>query len=327
MISRVSPFLRRAFEVEAAPFLEALSRGDTDLDWCSIRELTVPSLAVTLYFRSSAIDYTAGVESCLQSFLTLWGGRLTWYADEDLGRFRPATAKRLNRPIERLRCRNKPMPFYAWTMSAGASFESPSDLAFQSHVRADDDATLSFIRASFPPDAYTGDAGAERFAELVSRWSAMLPLAHGYAGLALNQSEPDRQMRSWILPRISNRFPGFEIDDCGGTALRGKDAIKGVNWLTLVGDRFLEGLGGIASLRSRLDPAIQIRPIRDHGVLFRLGPRPQTGDLALGDDLPLYRTLSQAFAPIRMMEHPALGPVEYGSFGPEGTARWLRRFE
>lgn len=323
----MNSFLRRAFETEAAPFLEALDRGDTDLDWRSISALTVPALAVTLYFQGPVEDYAAGVESCLASFLADWGGQLTWYADEDLGRFRPATSKRLARPIERLRRRDKPMTFYAWTMSAGPSFESPSALGFQAHVRSGDDAALSFIRASFPPDAWAGDAGAERFVELVARWSAMLPLAHGYGGLALNQSESDRQMRSWILSRISSRFPGFEIDDCGGTALRGGEAIKGVNWLTLVGDRFLDRLGGIAPLRARLDPAIQIRPIEGRGALFRLGPGPQEGDLARGEELPLHRALARVLAPIGMVEHPALGPAEYGSFGPEGTARWLRRFD
>lgn len=326
MMPRVTSFLRRAFEGDAAPFLDALGRGETNLDWRSIRELVVPALAVTLYFRGQAASYAAGVESCLQSFLRDWGGQLTWYADEDLGRFRPATPKRLSRPIERLRRRDKPMPFYAWTMSAGESFESPSAVGFQSHVRAHDGA-LSFIRASFPPEAYAGDAGAARFVELVAQWSAMLPLTHGYAGFALNQSESDRQMRSWILPRISGRFPGFEIDDCGGTALRGGHAIKGVNWLTLVSDPFLERLGGITSLRSRLDPAIEVRPIQGRGALFRLGSKPEAGDLALGQTLPLHRALAREFSPIRMTAHPALGPAEYGSFGPEGTARWLRRFD
>ncbi|MBX7187249.1 MAG: DUF3396 domain-containing protein [Vicinamibacteria bacterium] len=323
----MAPLLRRALEAEAASFLEALARGETNLDWSSIRELAVPALAVTLYFEGPIEDYAAGVESCLASFLADWGGKLTWYADEDLGRFRPATSRRLTRPIERLRRRDKPMPFYAWTMSAGETFESPSALGFQAHVRGGDLAALSFIRASFPREAFTGDAGAGQFVELVARWSAMLPLAHGYAGPALNQSESDGQMRSWILPGISRRFPGFEIDDCGGTALRGREAIKGVNWLTLVGDRFLERLGGIASLRSRLEPAIQIRLIEGRGALFRLGPRPEEGDLARGEDLPLHRALARTFAPIRMVEHPALGPAEYGSFGPEGTARWLRRFD
>lgn len=319
--------LKRAFESEAAPFLDALERGETDLDWASIRELAVPALAVTLYFRGAVADHAEGVVACLETFLADWGPRLTWYADEDLGRFRPATAKRLRRPVERLRDRAKAMTLYAWTMSAGASYESPSALGFQSYLQGDASGPLSFVRASFPPEAYAGVAGAARFVELVRQWAVRLPLFHGYGGLALNQSEPDRQTRSWILPAISRRFPGFEIDDCGGTVLRGQAAIKGVNWLTLVGDRFLSRVGGVESLRSGLDPAIETLPIDDRGVIFRLGEQPQTGDLQLGERLPLYRELSRVLAPLRMTEHPALGPIEYGSFGPEGTALWLRRFD
>ena len=319
--------LRRAFEKEAASFLDALGRGETDLDWPSIRDLAVPALAVTLYFRGPVADYAEGVVACLEAFLADWSQQLTWYADEDLGRFRPATAKRLRRPVERLRNRAKPMPFYAWTVSAGPSYESPSALSFQSYVHGDDSGSLSFIRASFPPEAYAGATGAGRFVELVGQWAVRLPLFHGYGGLALNQSESDRQMRSWILPAISRRFPGFEIDDCGGTVLRGQEAIKGVNWLTLVGDRFLQRVGGIESLRSELGPAIETLPIPGRGVLFRIGEGPQTGDLQLGERLPLYRELSRVLGPLRMTEHPALGPAECGSFGAEGTALWLRRFD
>lgn len=319
--------LKRALENEAAPFLDALERGESDLDWASIRELAVPALAVTLYFRAPVADCAEGVVACLEAFLADWGPRLRWYADEDLGRFRPATARRLRRPVERLRDRAKALTFYAWTMSAGASYESPSALGFQAYVQGGDSGPLSFIRASFPPEAYGGGAGAARFVALVGQWAARLPLFHGYGGLALNQSESDRQPRSWILPAISRRFPGFEIDDCGGTVLRGQEAIKGVNWLTLVGERFLSGAGGVESLRSGLDPAIETLPIAGRGVMFRLGEQPQTGDLQLGERLPLYRALSRVLGPLRMKEHPALGPAEYGSFGPEGTALWLRRFD
>ena len=319
--------LRRAFENEAARFLDGLARGESDLDWLSVGELTVPALAVTLYFRAPKTDYAEGVTACLESFLAEWGEQVAWYADEDLGRFRPATVKRLRRPIERLRDRSKPMPFYAWTMSAGESFESPSALSFLSHVGDDESQGLSFIRASFPIEAYAGAGGSARFVAMASEWAARLPLVHGYGGLTLNQSPSDGQRRSWILPVISRRFPGFEIDDCGGTALRGSDAIKGVNWLTFVGERFLSRVGGVRSLGSSLSASIEVVPMAARGAMLRAGDEPQRGDLLRDDRLPLYREVARALEPLRMKVHPPLGPEECGSFGPAGTALWLRRFD
>jgi len=292
-------------------------------------EALAPAMAVTLYFRSPVADYEAGVVHCLESFLATWEKDLTFYADDDIGRIRPATPKLLRYPIDRLRNRKRKMPFFAWTMSAGPKLDSASALTFESYVHENDPVQLSFVRASFPLRAYSGEEGADRFLALVLDWASRLPLFHGYGGLALNQSAQSgtRQHYSAVVFALASRFPGFEVDDCGGTILFGQEAIKGVNWLTVLGDKFVPRVGGVPALREKLSEAIEIHTIPGRGVLLRAGKQPRTGDVNRGDRLPLYGEVARALVPIRMVQHPALGPIELGSFGPQGTAAWLKRFE
>ncbi|WP_437655263.1 type VI immunity family protein [Sorangium sp. So ce1182] len=292
-------------------------------------DVVAPALAITIYFQAPIDDYKDGVIYCLDSFLARWEQNITFYADEDIGRFRKATPKLLRYPIERLRNRNREMSLFAWTMGAGKKLNSASALSFESYVREHDPVKLSYVRASFPVDAYRGPEGAERFVELARDWAKRLPFVHGYGGLALNQSPESgaQQQNSAIVFALASRFPGFEVEDCGGTVLVGQESIKGVNWLTLLGDKFVARVGGAESLRRGLSDAIELHSIQGRGLLIRAGKEPGTGDVNRGARLPLYGEVSRALAPIRMLQHPDLGPAEFGSFGPQGTAAWLRRFD
>lgn len=85
-------------------------------------------MALTLYFRPEPAAFRDGLIGCWEEFLADWEEGLSWYADEDLGKFRPLTPKRLARPVERLMS-DKPMPFYAWTASSGATYNSAGALS------------------------------------------------------------------------------------------------------------------------------------------------------------------------------------------------------
>ena len=295
------------------------------------------SLALAIYFRPAPDEFRNGVALALEEFLAEREPNLCWYADEDLGRLRPATKKRLRRPVERLRS-SKPMPFYAWTMFEGETYESAGatscsgmvrdPLAWHVSMREIESRHLCFLRASFPVESAGDVAGRDRFLERLVRWAGQLPFVHGYGGLAINQPEATdvRQLQSKGVYEMARRHPGYEVDDCGGTVLVAGDAIKGVNWLTLISARFVERLGGAAALRGRFSGSIALHEVSG-GLLIQAGPAPEAGDSEQGDLLPLYREVARALAPVRLATHPSLGPAELGSFGPEGTARWLRRFD
>lgn len=287
----------------------------------------VPALCVTIYFRGARLDYVEGVIACYDEFLDSHQVDLAFYADEDLGRFHQANSRRLRRPIERLSNTTKALTFFAWT-AGGGGYESPTPVTFEALVRDGGKADLCYVRASFPIEDYVERIGADRFADLATRWASRLPLVHGYAGLALIQppAAQARQLRSRAVFEYAERHPGFEVDDCGGTAIKALDRIKGVNWITFLDAGPMTRAGGPDRLRAILDPSIRIDPAGE-GWAIRAGSQPEAGNLEAGDRLPLYGEVARALRSIRMTEHPALGPAEFGSFGPAGTARWLRRFD
>lgn len=293
---------QRRYDGDAA---DLLREGRTDF---------APAAAITLYFDGPREQFAEGVVACWEEFLGVYGGGLRWYADDDHGKWRPATARLLRRPVERI-AKPKPIPLYGWLATSADTIEHASPVEFRALVRDGAGKNLSFVRATFPAANVADETAAAEFLEMTKRWCARIPIRHGYGGLTLNQAtaKADRQINSGMLPQIAERFPGIEIDDCTGTVLVARDRIKGVNWLTLLSGHF-------PVLRSDFSEAIGFHPAGHGGVIVQAGPVPTR------EDNPLYREVARVLRPICLDSHPPIGTEEFGSFGPEGTNRWLRRF-
>jgi hypothetical protein len=120
----------------------------------------------------------------------------------------------------------------------------------------------------------------------------------------------------------AQRFIGLEVDDAFGTSASVNNAIKGVNWLTLIDNGFVRALGGMDSLRTQLGPEILFHPL-PNGLMIQAGDRPRIGDLNAGDRLPDYRAVARALLPIRTKKHWPIFKV--GS--QMETKAWLSRFD
>ncbi|PTB20454.1 hypothetical protein C9I57_11310 [Trinickia symbiotica] len=164
---------------------------------------------------------------------------------------------------------------------------------------------LSYLKFSVPMELVTRQEGQEQYEQFIRFVCEQLNVRYGYGGLSAvtAYNYHNWQAQEWA---IAERFSGIEIDCCahlgdreydplsyegeapnGMTALYGylhpgaKVArwgfIKGVNWYTLLGDLFVERLGGDAALRKALDREdIGIERI-NHCVLVRAGPFPRLG--------------------------------------------------
>jgi hypothetical protein len=134
----------------------------------------------------------------------------------------------------------------------------------------------------------------------------------------------------------AQRLPGLEVDEVTShvnwlaEARDGGPGIKGVNWLTVLGDRFVAEVGGADKLERDL-AALDRRFIVhrwDGGVMIQAGPRPELGD-AQRDHWPeLYVKLAKYLKPIRVTWHHAFqmgGPGE--RFDKARSEAWLRRFD
>lgn len=109
--------------------------------------------------------------------------------------------------------------------------------------------------------------------------------------------------------------------------------LKGVDWLTILSDRWLERLGGLERVKAEMGEL----PVLDYdgGAILRAGSMPQLGDnehpeanAALAD----YRRVAAIIEPVRIKDHPGIHPRLSPSyrhekrFGAQEYQAWLARF-
>jgi hypothetical protein len=164
--------------------------------------------------------------------------------------------------------------------------------------------------------------------ELVVSVSSILRPEHGYAGLAVipwvmerEQSAPMATVAAFV-----KRFRGLDLDFpyAQKNHLSYQKTIKGINWLTVLGDAMVERLQGQASLAAALGPDIPIHAYPG-GMVIEAGPKPQFGDVNRAERMPYYQRVSLALKPIRTTNISQLLPL-YGFHNAE-TAEWLARFD
>lgn len=172
-------------------------------------------------------------------------------------------------------------------------------------VSKGDEKELSYLKFSVPMELVTRQEGIEQYERYLRYVCEQLDVRGGYGGLSAvtAYNYHNWQAQEWA---IAERFSGIEVDCCAHmqrqeydplsyegestrkiTAIHHKlhpgakvfrwGFIKSVNWYTLLGDLFVERLGGDAALREALDrDDIRIERI-NHCVLVRAGPFPRLG--------------------------------------------------
>src|SRR5690606_32149076 len=115
-----------------------------------------------------------------------------------------------------------------------------------------------------------------------------------------------------VVTQWAQRFPGLEVDDpashvtwlCKGRE-GSRPGIKGVNWITVLGTSWVEEMGGMAELSTKvpaLDTGLSVSPY-ECGALIRAGDLPQLGDADRNIWPELYVKLSKYLKPIRISQH------------------------
>ena len=130
-----------------------------------------------------------------------------------------------------------------------------------------------------------------------------------------------------VVRAIGERFPGFEVEAQHVSVHHLKEGIKGVNWLTVLSDRWVEALGGLDWLRARLDESIFPFYRYDGGLVIQAGPKPVIGDVKAGRWPTHYVTLAKVLKPIQIKDHY---PMHFGGVGGlerDATLAWLFRFD
>ena len=213
------------------------------------------------------------------------------------------------------------------------------------HGGETDEAASEFRISAFAPDSIQKGAGyfqfylpltwfAEHlgtFQEFVLSFARRLRPLSGYAGIGVLESLDiyAREPFQATVKQIADRFPGLEIENFVVTSIHAGTGIKGVNWLTILGDPFVQAIGGLDYLRVRLGGDFKLTPY-DGGLMIQAGPRPQIGDVVANLWPQHYVTLAKVLKPIQIKDHY---PFHFGdSRGPvrmdyQASKAWVFRFD
>jgi hypothetical protein len=151
----------------------------------------------------------------------------------------------------------------------------------------------------------------------------------GYAEIGFLEplSNAVRDRAQTLLTPLAQRFPGVEVDDLTGHTIWCENGIKGVNWLTVLSDRFVEEAGGLDYLRIRIPEPLFPFFKYDGGLLIQAGPHPEIGDATQNRWPRHYVTLAKVLKKIQIKDHC---PFHYGGGGRMDKAMseaWLFRFD
>lgn len=295
------------------------------------------ALIATVYFeRQYARDVREAVVSCCEDYFQRCGEHLRWAVNPDTFYMDPFGRGKASAPRSWLAEKGDDDELALICHGAerldGASAFSVYSFCGERYPYE----TLGYFRVSFPLLWFAENPGS--LPDVLLSLCRKLRPTSGYGGIGVINS-PSTTIRSIWEPVVyawAQRLPGLEADYPIAHELwlskgrDGKGGIKGVNWLTVVGDRWLAELGGadaVAAAVAPLDSRFTIHRF-DGGLMIQAGQRPNLGNAERNAWPELYVKLSKYLKPIRITK---TRPFAMGGPGPrfdlERSEAWLRRFD
>ncbi len=285
-------------------------------------------LLATFYFENAyQPEVREAVASCFDDYQRLCGSHLRWKKNPKTFRFSPMSSSRVPSPRDWL---NRLGEDFEWEFDfrGGETVDEANNFSVSAYGSAKWQHNLSYFNATLPITWFADHPG--NFPAVVLEFCRKLKPLSGYGGLGILES-PNGLIEQKFGPAvytIAQRFPGLEVDHPVTHTLYLDNGIKGVNWLTILGDYWLKKVGGVLTLKEQLGKNF-ISHEFPGGVMIQAGPRPQMGDRDQGRMPDLYAQLARVLKPIRITKHrPFSYAHEEGQrFDKEASEKWLARFD
>jgi len=149
-----------------------------------------------------------------------------------------------------------------------------------------------------------------------------------YSGYRSYDRTAETYFSHWLL-----RHPGLMNPSLSQT-IASIFGLPDLGWITLLGQEFVEKMGGEAVLRDAVKPIAQAHwRAYPNGVIgIRMGDAPRMGDLQGGDTMEDYKALGKVLAPLRdrdaigkCMSVPGLIGPGFEQYAPM-LPKWINRF-
>lgn len=290
------------------------------------------ALLATLYFEEPyRREAREAVVSCCEDYFQRCGRHLHWALNPDTELMQPFGKGKGSTPRSWLPMLDEDQSFSVIYHGAEREREASAFSMESFGAQRRPYRKHGYFRVSFPLLWFSENPGS--LPEVVLDLCRKLKPVSGYGGIGVIESPDDAisHRHEPLVYELAQRFPGLEADYPISHSNCLDKGIKGVNWLTVVGDRWLAPLGGADALEAGL-AALDSRFVMHRfgsGVMIQSGPRPLLGDAVRNRWPELYIKLARYLKPIRVTEH---WPFQHAGPGPrfedpESSEAWLRRFD
>jgi hypothetical protein len=176
--------------------------------------------------------------------------------------------------------------------------------------------SASYCRVFFPDDVHE-----DLIHQLAIALAESIPFLSGYGGYTCAFDPWKRGFAFNQIYAWAKRYLGLDVDDLNATLPGVLRAIKGADWLTLVGNSLWQRLAEEAGGPPRFDPPVMAER-RQFGWVIRAGEHPVLADRNRREFPEAYAAVERVLLPIKTQSHPEFA----GRFEEEGaTMAWLRR--
>lgn len=285
-------------------------------------------LIVTLYFKEGyTSESKRKVVECFERFYEEFKIHLKWQAGE---RYHKLTPERFEKQ-KKFILDSAPNEQYEWHISSAKNEKESRGYSLQAmnSFELHGDKIRSYIKMTMPWSILSEPNDTERYYKWLVFLCNQVSAEHGYGGLSsILPYDYDSYMP--MEYQLAQQYAGLEVDTFAywmGNRLQ--EHIKGVNWFTVLGNTYVERLGGEGAIRHALSGRGDIEFYNyDHGLIIRAGQYPELGSVEDGPP-PAYVAVNKVVRPVRLPNPDSLHSYSpYGDcFDDESTTRWYARFD
>lgn len=285
-------------------------------------------LIATLYFKDGyTLDTKRKIDECFSKFYEEFQQHLKCQVFRRHKKLTSATFAKTRKQV----LETGPNDQFSWFLgSASHSAEADAySLSMMNSFEIHGDKERSYLKLVVPWSFLSEHYGVERYQEWLLYLCNQIKAEHGYGGLSsILPYDYDSYMP--IEYQLAQKYSGLEVDTFAyASTLELIEYIKGINWFTVLGNTFVERLGGADAISHALSGHgdVDIQPY-DHGLIIRAGMYPELGTAEEGPPAA-YVAVNKVVRPVRIPNPDQLHSYSpYGDcFDMESTARWYARFD
>ena len=295
------------------------------------RELARLNADVMFYLDIPLREIRDEVIQVMENFFQLCPKEeIHWYLTETMKQFKPVTQRSFMLPKVWWQDGAPRKALRELFLKGGEVHDSVAtcgiDLRSAEREKTTFELSSNYIRFIVP--AVYMETKRQAFLDFVLDASEKLPFVSGHGGYVLECNEYFAEDAQGAAYPLAMRFQGVDIStrSRGPWAVRA-ERIKNVAWLTLIGSKLLNRIGGLHALKQKAGTPLIVTETA-YGVVMQAGEKPILGDVNRVEDMSAFIDAYRLVEPLHVGIEDLFAPFKIKGATDEidATKRWLFRF-